>query len=195
MTLSLSTLMPLVLQAIRSPRETARTLMSAGVPGEALPLALALVIVLSVLLTSLGGALLPEPEGGEAAALVISPLVLALLLGAFLSAYIWGIHTAGRAFGGTGSLHDAALLMIFVQFILLTGQVVEVVLWLVAPPLAGLFVIVMVAAAFWININFIDELHGFGSLLKSFVLMLLVSFGIALVALFLMSLAGVSLQG
>ncbi len=56
----------------------------------------------------------------------------------------------------------------------------QIALWLLAPPLAGLFVIAAAVLSLWLNINFIDVLHGFDSLLKSFLLWLLVTFGIAL---------------
>lgn len=194
MTLSLTTLMPLVLQAIRNPREAAHTVLSLGVPQPALLPALALVVVLSILLTMIGTMVTPQPPAAEDAVL-FSPIAIAALLGGFLAAYIVGIHRAGRAMGGTGSLPEAALLMIFLQFVLLVGQVVEILLWLVAPPLAGLFVIAMAVLAFWININFVDVLHGFGSLMKSFLLVVLVSVGIALAIVFLMTLTGVTVRG
>ncbi len=191
MTLSLSTLLPLVLLSVRNPRDAAQLLLSLSIPREAVAPALALVVVLSVLLASLGAMIDPAmPEGAH------MPLTgLALMIGGFLSAYIGGIHWGGRLSGGQGTLRGAAILMIFLQFVLLVGQVVQIVLWIVAPPLAGFFVIAAALLALWININFIDVLQGYGSLLKSFLLWLLVSLGIAMVAMFLLTLAGVSLQG
>ena len=194
MTLSLSTLMPLVLQAVRNPREAAHTVLSLGVPRAALVPALALVVILSIILTMVGTTLTPQTSGPEQA-IAFSPIAVAALLGAFLAIYIAGIHWTGRALGGTGTLPETALLMVFLQFVLLVGQVIELLLWLVAPPLAGLFVIAVAVLAFWININFVDVLHGYGSLGKSFLLVLLVSVGIALGAVFLMTRAGISLQG
>ncbi len=192
MTLSLAHLLPLVLQAVRSPREAAHTLLSLGIPLAALPIALALVVVLSVLMAALGA--MVEPGTTELPPTL--PLVgSAALIGGFLVAYIWGIQRGGRALGGTGTLPEAALLVIFLQFVLLVAQVVQILLWLVAPPLAGVFVIGASILALWININFIDVLHDYGSLPKSFLVWLLVTLGIALVVLFLMTLAGVSVQG
>src|SRR5690606_16023535 len=101
---------------------------------------------------------------------------------------------AGQAMGGTGTLSETAILIVFLQFVLLLAQVLELFLWIAAPPLAGVFVILVAAVAFWININFIDVLHGYGSLLKSLGLVVLVSLGIALVVILLLGLAGVPAQ-
>jgi hypothetical protein len=185
-------LVSLALGAVRSPREVASTVLSVGVPPAALLPAFLLVVILSVLLTVVGQNLGVQPSDGGGS---LSPLAVTALLCALLGAYIFGLYRTGQAMGGTGSLAETALLMVFLQFILLLAQVVELLLWVAAPPLAGIFVIAVAVLAFWININFVDVLHGYGSLLKSFGLIVMVSLGIALVVMLLLTLSGVTLQG
>lgn len=189
--LTFGSLVSLALAAVRNPREAASTLLSVGVPPAALLPSFLLVVVLSVLLTVIGESLgAQSPEGGT-----FPPLAVAALLCALLGAYIVGLYRTGRAMGGSGSLEETALLMVFLQFILLLAQVVELLLWVAAPPLAGIFVILVAVVAFWININFVDVLHGYGSLLKSFGLIIMVSLGIALIVMLLLTLSGVTVQG
>ena len=189
--MTFGSLVKLAIAAVRNPREAASTLLSVGVPSAALFPSFVLVVVLSVLLTVVGESLGAQSAEGGA----FPPLAVAALLCALLGAYIFGLYRTGRAMGGTGSLEETALLMVFLQFILLLAQVVELFLWIAAPPLAGIFVIAVAVVAFWININFVDVLHSYGSLLKSFGLIIMVSLGIALVVMLLLSLSGVTVQG
>lgn len=189
--MTFGSLVSLAVAAIRNPRETANTVLSIGFPTAALLPAFLLVVVLSVLLTVLGEVLGAQPTDAGA----FPPLAVAALLGALLGAYILGLYRTGRAMGGNGSLAETALLMVFLQFILLLAQVIELLLWVAAPPLAGVFVIAVAVVAFWININFVDVLHGFGSLLKSFGLIIMVSLGIALIVMLLLSFSGGGIQG
>ena len=189
--MNFGTLVALALQAVRNPRETASTVLSLGIPQAALAPALGLTIVFSVLLTGLAEALAPRTEPGA----TLPPLLVAAALTLLLSAYVFGLYRTGRAMGGTGSLPETVLLTAFLQFFLLLAQLVEIALWVVAPPLAGLFVIAVAILAFWINVNFVDVLHGYGSLLKSLALIIVVSVGIALAFVILLALSGVSVQG
>lgn len=184
-------LVALALAAVRNPREAATTLLSVGVPGSALLPALLLVVVLSVLLSLLGEALGLQPTE----AFTLPPLVWTLVLCAGLTSYIVVLYQGGRAMGGTGSLAETTLLTVFWQFILLLAQVVQLFLWIVAPPLAGLFFFAVLIMAFWIEVNFIDVLHGYGSLLKSVALLFLVLFALAILFVLLLPLTGANVTG
>ncbi|WP_227420858.1 YIP1 family protein [Roseitranquillus sediminis] len=187
----MGTFLTLALQALRNPREAATTLLSLGIPREALVPALALVIVLSVILTIITTELTPNDPMQAS----LPPLAIAAVMATLIAFFIFGLYRGGRAMGGTGSLPETVLLMTFLQFLLLLGQFVEILLWIAAPPLAGVFVIAVAILAFWININFIDVLHSYGSLLKSLALILAVSLGVALIFMFLLSLSGAPMQG
>jgi hypothetical protein len=185
-TLTFGSLVSLALAAVRNPRETANTILSIGVPHTALLPAFLLVVVLSVMLTVVGETLGMQTTGDGG----FPPFAVAILLASLLGAYIVGLYRGGQAMGGTGTLSETALLMVFLQFVLLLAQVLELLLWIAAPPLAGVFVILVAIGAFWINVNFVDVLHGYGSLLKSFGLIVLVSFGIAIVVMLVLGFLG-----
>lgn len=187
--MTFGSLVSLALGAVRNPREAAHTLLSFGVPASALLPALVLVVVLSVLLSLLGEALGLEPAEGFS----FPPLLWTLVLCVGLGAYIMAIYQGGRAMGGTGSLAEATLLTVFWQFILLLAQVVQLFLWIAAPPLAGIFFFAVLVLAFWIEVNFIDVLHSYGSLLKSLGLLFIVLFGLAIVLVLLLPLSGVTI--
>jgi hypothetical protein len=74
-----------------------------------------------------------------------SPIVLGLVMAGFLFITIHAVHRIGGFFGGTGSFEEAALLVIWLQFILICVQVIQIVTLFVLPPLAGLITIVAIA--------------------------------------------------
>ena len=189
--MTFGSLVALALTAVRNPREAATTLLSVGVPSSALVPALLLVVVLSVLLSIIGQALGLQPAEGFS----LPPLLWTLLFCAGLVAYIVTLYQGGRAMGGTGSLAETTLLTIFWQFILLLAQVVQLLLWVAAPPLASLFFFAVLVMAFWIEVNFIDVLHGYGSLLKSVALLFLVLFALAILFVLLLPLSGATTTG
>lgn len=178
---------PLARQAMTEPREAASTLLSMGVPKEAYWPAFFVLVALSVLVTEVLGMLSPGPEP------IISPGPLAMAgLTAVISAVsIWAIWKVGRAAGGTGSFDEALLLTVFLQAMIFAGQVIELGLLILLPPLAGLFSVALIVFAFWLNINFIATLHGFSSLWRAFGVLVIATIGVALVLVFLMTLIGI----
>lgn len=188
--LTFSSLVSLALASVRNPKEVANTLLSVGFPASVLMPSFLLVIVVSVLLTVPADLIGAQSTTGA----LFPPFSVAIVLCLLLAAYIYGIYRVGRAMGGTGSLAEAVLLMVFLQFILILAQVVELLLWLIAPMLAGYFVIGVAILALWISMNFIDVLHGYGSLFKSFGLIILVSFSVAVGMVIILSTLGIGVQ-
>ena len=190
MNMTLSDVLGLIGQGVRDPRGTADVLIRTLAPDRPPWSALAAVTVLSVLLTEIA-AMMVSGAGTQDVA-PISPLLMAALVTVLLSAFAFGAWKVGQAIGGRGTLAQTVLLTAFVQLILLAAQVIQVALLFVAPPLSGIFLIVAALAGFWINVNVIDVLHGFGSLLKSFALVLLVTVGLALLLWLVLGLAGLT---
>lgn len=182
----LNTFLPIAAQAVREPREAASTLMSMGVPYAALWPAFGALVCLSVILSFLSGGL--EPTAGQAS---LGPLVLALTSAVAGAASVFLVWKVGAAMDGKGRFEEALLLTVFLQGLIFAGQLVEFVLYLVMPPLSGLFSIAIILLTFWINLNFIAALHGFSSLWRSFGVLVFASLGVALILIFLMSLLGV----
>ncbi|MXQ07589.1 hypothetical protein GQ651_06995 [Alphaproteobacteria bacterium GH1-50] len=178
---------PLARQALTEPREAASTLLSMGVPKAAYWPAFFALVALSVILNEVVALMTPGPAIGPQ----IAPLVMAALTALISAVSVWAIWKVGRAMGGTGSFDEALLLTIFLQAILFTGQLVEVGLMLILPPIAGLFSVALIILAFWLNVNFVAALHGFTSLWRAFGALILATLGVALVLIFLMTLTGI----
>ena len=178
---------PLARQALTEPREAASTLLSMGVPREAYWPAFFALVALSVLLTEALNMLSPAPELFDAP----GPLIMAGLTAVISAVSVWAIWKVGRAAGGTGSFDEALLLTVFLQAILFAGQLIELGLLILLPPLAGLFSVALIVVAFWLNINFIATLHGFSSLWRAFGVLLIATVAVALVLVFLMTLTGI----
>lgn len=184
----IETLLPLARQALSQPREAATTLLSMGVPRVALWPAFFLLVSLSILMIYVGSGLNPVGVDGAPAP---SPLIMAIITAVVSAASVVAVWKVGQTLGGSGTFHEALLLTIFLQAILLAAQLVELFLALLVPPVAALFSVALIVLAVWINVNFIAALHGFASLWKSFGVLILASIGVALVLIFLMTLAGI----
>ncbi len=180
--------LPVARQAINEPREAASTLMSMGVPREALWPAFFLFVVLSALLGSATEMLRPTVQG-----IPLTPFPFAFISGVAGAASVFAIWKVGQAMEGTGSFEETLLLMVFLQGILFIGQLIEFVLFIVAPPLSSLFSIALIVFAFWLNLNFIAALHGFTSLLRAFGCLIMASAGVALVLIVLLTVFGLPL--
>lgn len=182
--------LPLARQAVFEPREAASAVLSIGVPSAALWPAFALFVILSSILVSVSELLSPSPNG-----ILFTPVPFAIVSGFAGAASVFAIWRVGRAMDGTGSLNETLLLMVFLQGILLIGQLAEFVLFLVAPPLSWLVSMALLVLAFWLNLNFIAVLHGFSSLMRAFGCLLLASAAVALALIFGSALFGVSIVG
>ena len=180
--------LPIAKQALTDPREAATTLMSMGVPREALWPAFGLFVVLSALLGASSEMLRPPVQG-----IALAPLPFAGVSAIAGAASVFAIWKVGEAMEGTGSFQETLLLMVFLQGILFIGQIIEFVVWIIAPPIASLMSVALLVLAFWLNLNFIAALHGFPSLLRAFGCLLLASAGVALVLIVALTVFGISM--
>ncbi len=176
----LDSLMAQGLRAYRQPRAAAADVLALGFPRHALAPALLLVVVISVVLNTISEYLAPSPF------VIISPFQMVMLLTVMLLLFSFSITKAGNWFGGLGKFPDSLLLMIFLQAIFLPAVAFQLLLFVIAPPLAGLFILAVALFLTWIHINFIAALHGFSSLgpaVGVFLLALVMTFfGLMLVA-------------
>ncbi|SES21231.1 Yip1 domain-containing protein [Tranquillimonas rosea] len=192
----LDAFVPMIGRTLRNPRGTARELLKLDLPLDALWAALVLVVILSVLLTGVADLMVPPPPEAESiAVLTLSPFAQVGLLASMQAALVLGLWRVGRGMGGQGSLSDTLLLMTFLQFVLLAAQLAQLVLMLLLPPIGGLFMIAVFFGAIVLLLIYVDEMHRFNSLGRSLLLFLLVSVGIGLVLMFLITLTGQTLNG
>jgi hypothetical protein len=182
--LSLGTLLRLARDTITDPREGATTVLSFAPPRQALWLMFAIVVVLSLFMGELVFLISPVPDGALSGPYQSSPILLGLLQAAFLFVMVHAITFIGRWFGGTGRFEEALLLMVWLQFIFLCVQVIQLIALVIIPPMAAVITLLALGLFLWLLVNFIAVLHGFTSLGMVLVMTILS----ALAILFAMSL-------
>ncbi|PWK62473.1 Yip1 family protein [Roseicyclus mahoneyensis] len=191
--LSLVPLLRMARDTVSNPREGAETVLSLGVPRQAMWLAFALVIVLSMLLGDLLYLLAGLPQGGPLTGpMGSSAVVMGGLQAALLYMMAHAITQIGRLFGGTGRFEEALLLIVWLQFIFLCVQVVQLAALLLIPPVAGLITILALGLFLWLLVNFIATLHGFTSLGMVFVMTLLSGFAILVSLSLVLTMLGIT---
>ena len=146
------------IRALRAPRAAAADVLQLGVPREALVPGLFAVVAISVILNSISEALAPSPF------IVISPFQMVVLLTVMLVAFSFAVARSGKVLGGVGTFQDSLLLMIFLQAIFLPAVALQILLFILLPALAGLFILVVMIFLTWVHLNFIAALHGFPTL-------------------------------
>lgn len=194
--MNMGNLLRMARDTVSNPREGAETVLALGLPKQALWLAFALVVVLSMLLGDLLYLLADLPrDGAMTGPLGASPLVMGLMQGAFLFLMAHAVTHVGRLFGGTGRFDEALALIVWLQFIFLCVQVLQLAAVLVIPPMAGLITMLAVGLFFWLLVNFIATLHGFTSLGMVLVMTILSGFTILFVLSLILTLLGVTFEG
>jgi hypothetical protein len=148
---------------LQDPRAATRALLAEGIPLPARSGGLLLVAVLSALLASLQLRLGAQDVDPMTAMMLGSPFRAAVVQWAFLALSVVMIHRVGRAFGGTGSFPDALLIVVWLQCLTLVLQVVQLVVNLISPALAGIIGLGGFVLFLWLMTSFIAELHGFRS--------------------------------
>lgn len=173
---------------LRNPRQAARALLAEDVPLAARKLGLPFVAVMSVLLASIDIGISSEPLPPMIAFLMASPLRLAGFEWLMLALSVLMIHRIGRSFGGTGSFADALLITIWVEFLMLGPQVLQLLVGLVSADLAGIIGLISLAMFLWLITSFIAELHGFRSRPLVFLGMVVASFAAGMAVAILIAL-------
>ena len=180
----------LLLVTLRDPAQAARLLIGLNLPMPARWMALFLAVSVSGLLAWLGNQVAPIPDEFRTTLrdAMSQPLVMAAIqLGAVMIAA--GLMSAvGRAFGGHGRFHDALLLTVWIEAVLLLFQFLQIISALIIPVLASMLGMIAFVLFFWLTVQFTRELHGFTSGFK----VLLVMIGTAFVLGFLLSILAVS---
>jgi Yip1 domain len=156
-------LLALARLSLNDPRVGVRALLAMGVPLPARTAGLLLVAVGSALLFHLGFLVMPPGDDAVAQFMSQSPIRTAIVQWLILAATVLGIYRIGRAFGGTGSLTDALLIVVWLQVIMLAVQLVQLLSFILIPFLAGLVSLGGFFLFFWLLTSFIAELHGFAS--------------------------------
>ncbi len=153
---------------VQNPRAAARHLMGWQLPLSTVWLGIALMAVLSALLSTVSLLLAPaqtEPTMIEPSILAMlqNPLQVAILQAVVMVIMAMLAQGVGRMFGGRGNFADALVLIAWTEALLCVLQLAQIALMLVSPALAaaiGLFGMVLFV---WVLSNFIAEMHSFAS--------------------------------
>jgi hypothetical protein len=153
---------------LQNPREGVRQVIALDLPINARWTALALMAVVSAIMTHLSFGLLTPDQRAMAGGMIASPFRTAIVQGLVMLVLVAATFWVGRARGGRGSFADALVAMAWLQFILLCLQAVQLVAQVLLPPLGELIGVAGLAIFLWLLTNFVAELHGFGSRLAVF---------------------------
>ena len=156
-------LLALAQLTLMDPRRAARVLLAEDVPMAARTAGLLLVAVVAAVLASLPVGMQPGTVDPASAFMLSSPLRAAMIQWFFLALSVVLIHRVGRAFGGHGSFADALLIVVWLQFLMLGFQLLQLMAFVASPPFAGLLGLAGIVLFFWLMASFVAELHGFAS--------------------------------
>lgn len=186
-------LFPLARDTVADPGAGLRRLSALGLDRRELWLALAAVTATDVVVSDAMLRLIARQGLEPMFRIDLPPLFTAAAGFVLLSILIFVIHRVGRMLGGTGSLEDAILAMVWLQFIMTCLQALQLVAALTLPFLAGVLGMAGVALFFWLLTGFITELHRFRSRGRVFVGIVIALLALATLLVFLLTLLGVSL--
>lgn len=157
-------------------------------------MALALVAVLNVLMLALLQAASPMPvmsQGG----MMLTPFSYAMIITIFLFLLVYTIYHVGRMMGGQGTVEDSLTVIVLFQSISVALEAVQVLLVLISPQIASIFGLVSLAVLIRCMVNFVNVMHGFNSLGKSFATLLFAVIGTALIAGIVLTVLGIAPTG
>lgn len=190
---SFQTLMEMVWRSITSPREGAAEVLALGLPMSAIWLSMALVSIISAMLTQLAD--LFNTSGEPAFAMLFNaPFAFVLVQFVSLVGFSAALNWIGRAMGGTGRFPEAAILMVWLQFILICVQVAQIVALLIMPFFGALIFLGSLCLALWLLVNFVAVLHGIQSLLHALVMSVASTFALGFVLFILLGILGIGVM-
>ncbi|QDC09605.1 YIP1 family protein [Oceanicola sp. D3] len=195
-------LLKLLELSARRPREAMETVKALQLSSPVAWQVFALVLVIELIFAQILGLMLGPvevPDGALGPALALNPILLGAIQGCLLVLMVFGIHWVGRAFGGTGRLEDAILLMALLQFALVVLQAIEILLMFIIPALAAGVLLFNIFAFFYLLTSFTTALHGFTKPPLVFLGILLTGlgaiFGLSIILSIILAAAGVTLPG
>ena len=186
----LKNLLTLATKSIMDPARSATDVLEIRFPLRIVVEMAVLVVVLSAIAAQVFSSLVPLPEDESGIFFQVSqrfPFYLALFQGAVLGLLAGATFLIGRVVGGTGGFKDTLLLMVWLHFVMLLIQIVQMVATIFLPVFNGILAAISLGLFFWLFVNFVTVLHGFRSKFKVLVGTIVAMFllGIGLVNLFI----------
>ncbi len=165
-------LLNLVVLTLTNPAEAARRLLAMQLGTDVLWLTFSLAVILNALVQTASGFIIPliSPDVQQLA----EPLSRTIIVS--VAAILISVVTfllVGRVLGGTGTFNEFMTLIVWLQILQITGQAIILVLVAALPFLFLPASLAMLALSLYITLHFLNEAHRFGSLGKSFLVILL----------------------
>ena len=155
-------ILPWLRLTIENPNEGARAVLSYPTGREFLWSVLTLVSVLSVLMVlAMNIAFPPPPDTTLTVPFLGTPLLFALVMWGTLVMLVFCVHYIGHMFGGTGRFEQSIALVVWVQFLLMVSQLVQLVVAAVSISVAAFLGLAFMLYWVWIFTCFVTVLHGF----------------------------------
>lgn len=173
---------PLVSQSFSDPREAIKTVLGYNFSFETLMTAAAACACIGAVLQGVSQLLVPptlpngEPMG------TVAPIFIALMQFGVTILLAGMMHSIGRAFGGGGDAMGALSVSVWWSVLQTAALPVSLILTLIIPPFAGVFIIGVAFWLFWIVAVFVAVLHGFQSPAKVLFSMIGLMLGVSLIA-------------
>jgi len=177
--MSLALYLTLLRQTFDNPSVVARRVTALLSTGAARWLAFGAVVTLNVVLGLLGEILFSFVTGVDLGP-TVSPVLLGGVQGALLVYSAAAMAIVGRQFGGQGRFGDAFALIVWVQAVMVAGQIAQMLVMLMFPIIGVLMTLVLLAVMLWLISVFTAVLHGFDNMLLVGAGVLTVFFGSAL---------------
>lgn len=192
MTLSFQGWMRAVWTSLIEPADVARSVMGMRLDAGFLWTAMTLIVVVNALFLGILPFIAPGPTALEDNGNVMSPFVLTVMIGVLLVLLVFTTHHVGRLMGGEGDFRAALTLMVWFYAVNLTLEAIQLILMVFSPFLSVMFGMIAIGGLVWCFVNFIDVLHGFKSLGKSFLALIFAVLGMGILGGILLSLLGVT---
>ena len=184
----------LVIATVKDPAAVAKRITALRLPHAIGWMGLGLVTAVTVIAIALERMIPGRPP--MMSGLGGSPFIDTLFLGGMTTIFIFVLYYAGRAIGGTGTFGGTLLIMAWFQTIVLYLVVAQLIAVVIVPGLAVFVSMAGFAIQIWCLMHFLNELHGFDSLLKAFGLFALSILGFVFgLAFFLLMVGGATMVG
>ncbi len=170
--MTLLSLRDLVLVTVTSPAGAARRLIDMRLGRDVLMLAFSLAVILNTLVQSAANFGLPmiSPDVQFVAEPMSRTLVVSI--GAIMISVLTFL-LIGRLIGGTGSFNEVMTLVVWLQVLQIVAQAIILLLAIALPILYLPCSVALLVLSLYITLHFLNEVHQFQSLGKSFLVMLI----------------------
>lgn len=161
--MTLSLFLALIRLTLRDPQAAAHRVIGLLGNRDARIFALGAVMALSAAL-GLASEMLFSFVTGTDLGPATAPVWMALIQGGLMLYTAAAMTVFGRQFGGTGRFGEALSLVLWIEAVMIAGQLVQLGVMLFFPLVAVLLTLALIGLMFWLLIAFTAALHGFDNL-------------------------------